>query len=63
MPIGFKLGAGRKAAIENRLEDVNHGRLGKVITYAAGKGAQVVARVSGRVVLVHEPMRGVAFGP
>lgn len=41
-------GSGRRVIIENQLEDTNHDHLGKVITYAAGKGAEVVVWVVSR---------------
>ena len=35
-------GSGRKIIIENQLEDTNHDHLGKIITHASGKGAEVI---------------------
>lgn len=41
-------GSNRKVIIENQLEDTNHDHLGKIITYAAGKGANLVVWIVAR---------------
>lgn len=41
-------GSSRKVIIENQLEDTNHDHLGKIITYAAGKGAELVVWIVAR---------------
>lgn len=35
-------GTSRKIIIENQLEDTNHDHLGKIITYASGKSAEII---------------------
>lgn len=40
-----EVGTNRRVIIENQLEDTNHDHLGKLITYASGKGAEVIVWV------------------
>lgn len=40
--VASEAGTNRKIIIENQLEDTNHDHLGKLITYASGKSADVV---------------------
>lgn len=40
--VASEAGTNRKIIIENQLEDTNHDHLGKLITYASGKSAEVV---------------------
>lgn len=38
-------GSDKKAIVENQLEETNHDHLGKIITYAAGKDAEIIVWV------------------
>jgi hypothetical protein len=40
--LAVETGTDRKIIIENQLEETNHDHLGKTITYAAGKEAELI---------------------
>ena len=40
-----EVGTGRRIIIENQLEDTNHDHLGKLITYASGRNAEIIVWV------------------
>lgn len=40
--LASETGTGRRIIIENQLEDTNHDHLGKLITYASGKDAEII---------------------
>lgn len=50
-----EMGTDRKIIIENQLEDTNHDHLGKLITYAAGKSADVIIWLSSMLVRNTKP--------
>ena len=52
-------GTDRKIIIENQLEDTNHDHLGKLITYASGKSADVVIWVVKHAREEHKLFRGI----
>lgn len=43
-----EVGTSRKVIIENQLEDTNHDHLGKIITYASGKDAEIIVWIVAR---------------
>ena len=43
--LASETGTDRKIIIENQLEDTNHDHLGKLITYASGKSANIIVWV------------------
>ena len=50
-------GTERKIIIENQLEDTNHDHLGKLITYASGKSADIIIWVVKRACEEQETLR------
>lgn len=48
-----EVGTGRKIIIENQLENTNHDHLGKLITYASGKGAEIIIWIVKRALPEH----------
>ena len=43
--VATEAGSGRRIVIENQLEDTNHDHLGKIITYASGRDAEIIVWV------------------
>ncbi len=43
--VATEAGSGRRIVVENQLEDTNHDHLGKIITYASGRDAEIIVWV------------------